>query len=70
MKVTKNKKLDIAYVQFRKGTVYKTVKIHEGLLMDLDRKGNVIGIEVLSLAELAPSLKVLNRGSGASKKAA
>ena len=62
MKVTKNKKLDLAYVQFRKGNIHKTVKIRDDLLIDLDKEGRILGIEVLSLSELAPSLKLIQRG--------
>ena len=54
MKVKKNTKLDVAYVQLRKGTVAKTIELRPGILMDLDKDGEVIGIEVLSIAKLAP----------------
>ena len=67
MKVTKNKKLDLAYIQFRKGSVSKTVKVMEEILIDLDSKGRVIGIEVLALAEMAPALKILNHGINVKK---
>lgn len=61
MKVTRDKKLNVAYVQFRKGSAAKTVKLRGGLLMDLDRKGQILGIEVLSLNETAPALKATKK---------
>ncbi len=61
MKVTSDKKLNVAYVQFRKGSASKTIKLRNGLLMDLDRKGQVLGIEVLSLSETAPELKTIKK---------
>jgi len=70
MKIEKNKKLDIAYVQFRKGTVYKTVKALKNVLIDLDKKGNILGIEVLSLSALAPTLKFAKRSLHADLKKA
>ena len=63
MKLSKNKKLNVAYVQFRKGSSVKTVKVMENILIDLDAKGRILGIEVLDLAELAPALKLLNKGT-------
>lgn len=56
MSLTKNKKLDIAYVQLKKGRVKETVEIRPGILIDLDRSGNILGIEVLSLRSIAPAL--------------
>jgi uncharacterized protein YuzE len=63
MKLSKNKKLNVAYIQFRKGFSAKTVKVMENILIDLDSKGRVLGIEVLDLTELAPALKLLNKGT-------
>jgi uncharacterized protein YuzE len=57
MKVEKNTKLDVAYIQLRKGTVKETLEMRPGLLFDLDKAGEVLGIEVLSLKKLAPLLK-------------
>lgn len=54
MRVKKNTKLDVAYVQLRRGAVAKTIELRPGILMDLDKNGEVIGIEVLSIAKLAP----------------
>ena len=61
MKVTRDKKMDVAYVQFRKGAAAKTVKLRDDLLMDLNRKGQILGIEVLSLSETAPELKPVKK---------
>ncbi|OFZ83294.1 MAG: hypothetical protein A2583_09215 [Bdellovibrionales bacterium RIFOXYD1_FULL_53_11] len=61
MKVTRDKKLNVAYVQFRKGIANKTVKLRNGLLMDVNKQGQIIGIEVLSLLETAPNLKRIKK---------
>jgi uncharacterized protein YuzE len=34
----------------KKAKVYKTVKMQDRLIVDVDRKGNVIGIEVLDVS--------------------
>jgi uncharacterized protein YuzE len=61
MKVTKSLKLDCAYIQLRKGRVAQTIELRPGILFDLDKNGEVIGIEVLSLEKLAPLLEVQKR---------
>lgn len=63
MKLTKNTKLDVAYVQLKRGKVFKTIKIKKGILVDLDKAGNVLGIEVLSLQGLAPHLKIAKKAA-------
>jgi uncharacterized protein YuzE len=57
MKVTIDKRMNVGYVQFRKGTASSTIQVRQDLLLDLDKKGQVLGIEVLSLSEMAPALK-------------
>jgi uncharacterized protein YuzE len=56
METTKDEKLDVAYVRLRNGKVAKTVEIKPGILLDIDSSGEVLGIEVLSVSKLAPSL--------------
>ncbi len=58
MKVSQDLKLDIGYVKLRTGKVVETVEVRPGVLLDLGKNGEVIGIEVLSLKELAPALMV------------
>jgi len=57
MKVKKDAKLDVAYIQLRRGRVAETIELRPGLLFDLDKKGEVVGIEVMSLEKLAPLLE-------------
>ena len=61
VKVTKNTKLDVGYVQLRRGRVHRTVELKPGILIDLDKSGEVLGIEVLSLKSLAPALASVKR---------
>jgi uncharacterized protein YuzE len=56
METTKDEKLDVAYVRLRHGKVSKTIEIKPGILLDIDNSGEVLGIEVLSVSKLAPSL--------------
>ena len=59
VRISKNRKLNVAYVQFRRGRVKTTVEFRPGVLVDLDKKGGILGIEVLSLSSVAPALSIL-----------
>lgn len=61
MEVTKDEALDVAYVRLRRGKVARTVEIRPGILVDVDKKGDVVGIEVLSVSKLAPALAATSR---------
>jgi len=69
MKVKKNTKLDVAYIQLRRGKVAKTVELKPGLLFDLDKSGEVLGIEVMSIEKLAPLLDSHRRKHASNKVA-
>ncbi len=55
-KTTINKELDVAYVQLHLGKVAKTVEFCPGMLVDFDKNGRVLGIEILAAQEMAPQL--------------
>ncbi|OGI91885.1 hypothetical protein A3A09_00410 [Candidatus Nomurabacteria bacterium RIFCSPLOWO2_01_FULL_42_20] len=47
MKITYDKIADAMYIYLNKAKVAKTIKMADKLLVDLDRSGKVLGIEVL-----------------------
>ena len=48
MNITYDKKADAMYIYFQKGKkIARTVELADLLVADLDRKGKVIGVEVL-----------------------
>ena len=55
--ITREDALDVAYVRLRRGRVAKTVEVRPGILVDLDKTGEVIGIEILSVSKIAPALE-------------
>ncbi len=57
MDIKTDKNLDVAYVKLKKGKVRSTVELRPGIIVDLDQNGQVLGIEVLSLTQLAPMLR-------------
>ncbi len=44
-----------AYLKLKKGKVAQTIKIKDSLIIDLDKKGGVLGVELL---DFAPPLSV------------
>jgi len=51
MKIEYSKDVDALYVYFREIDVAKTREIEEGVLVDLDSKGHIIGIEILDVSK-------------------
>ena len=51
MNVTFDKSADAMYVALKKGNVHKTVE-NGMVLMDVDKKGDVIGIEILNCSKI------------------
>lgn len=47
MKITYDPEADAAYIKIRNGNIHRTRKISNNLLVDVNRKGNVLGIELL-----------------------
>ncbi len=53
MKVTYDKSVDALYIELNKARVSKTIEKPGGIVVDLDKKGNVSGIEVLNYSKTA-----------------
>ncbi|PIP31703.1 DUF2283 domain-containing protein [bacterium (Candidatus Gribaldobacteria) CG23_combo_of_CG06-09_8_20_14_all_37_87_8] len=47
MKIQYDKIADAMYIYFKKGAVAQTKKISNRVLLDLDKEGNVLGMELL-----------------------
>ena len=47
MHITFDPKADALYIQFRSGRVAKTRRLADGVMVDVDRRGRVFGIEIL-----------------------
>jgi uncharacterized protein YuzE len=54
MNISYDKDADCLYIQFQHGKVKKTRKIDEGILVDLDDKGRIYGIEIVGVSESMP----------------
>ncbi len=47
MKVSYDKTADAMYIHLRDGKIKGTVKVNDRLMVDVDQKGNTIGVELL-----------------------
>ena len=62
MEISFDKAADAMYIEFKKGTSDSTKALDRQTIMDLDKKGNIMGIELLSVSKRIP-LKSLSEVS-------
>jgi uncharacterized protein YuzE len=58
MKITYDKIADALYIYLRKGKVAKTKKVTSRFLIDVDKRGNVLGIEILDVSRQIPKKEI------------
>jgi uncharacterized protein YuzE len=51
MKIEYDKEADALYIQLREAYVDDNIDIEEGVTVDLDDKGHIVGIEILDASE-------------------
>ena len=51
MKIEYSKEADALYVYFKEEFVAKSKEIEDGIIIDFDEKGQLIGIEVLDVSQ-------------------
>ncbi len=54
MEIDYDKEADAMYIEFRKGEFAKNKKIDDFTIIDLDDKGNILGIELLEVSKRIP----------------
>lgn len=57
MKFEYDPEADAAYVQVAEGTIADTREIADGVNIDFDENGNVLGIEILSVKARGPKVR-------------
>ena len=62
MEIRFDKDADAMYIQFKKGVFDRNKKIDDLTIIDLDKKGNLLGIELLDVSKRFPkeSLSQIN----------
>jgi uncharacterized protein YuzE len=58
MKIQYDKLADAMYIYFREGKGAKTIKVNDRLLIDVDKKGNALGIEMLGVSLQVPKKEI------------
>jgi len=54
MEISYDKQADAIYIEFRKGEFDKNKKIDDFTIIDLDKEGNILGIELLEVSKRIP----------------
>jgi uncharacterized protein YuzE len=54
MEINYDKEADAMYIEFRKGDFSKNKKIDDFTIIDLDKAGNILGIELLEVKRRIP----------------
>ncbi len=60
MKIEYSKEADAIYVYFREAFVAKSKEIEDGVVVDFDEKGQLIGIEVLDVSQRFSLADIVN----------
>jgi len=58
MKATYDKEADAMYIRVKKGRVKKTLELSDSLLVDIDARGTVLGIEMLDVSSKIPTRRI------------
>src|SRR3989344_1259752 len=57
MKITYDQQADAMYIYFKKGKIYDTNEIGAGFIVDQDKNGDVLGLEILNASRNLKMLK-------------
>jgi len=60
MKITYDKKADAVYIYVSEAKVAKTIPVNENVIVDLDRAGKLVGVEVLSASSQMSKKSISN----------
>ena len=55
MEIRYDKEADALYIEFRKGKFAKNKKLDDFTIIDLDKDGNMLGMELLQVSERIPA---------------
>jgi len=54
MRIHYDKKADALYIRFSEEKYFESEELKEGFIADLDKKGKLIGLEILDVSENLP----------------
>ena len=60
MKIEYSREADALYVYFREVDVAKSKEVEEGVVIDLDQEGHIVGIEILDASKRLTVRELVN----------
>ena len=60
MKIEYSREADALYVYFREVDVAKSKEVEEGVVIDLDKDGHIVGIEILDASKRLTARELVN----------
>ncbi|MBI5750043.1 MAG: DUF2283 domain-containing protein [Nitrospinae bacterium] len=60
MKIEYSKDVDALYIRLREAKITDSTDIEEGVTIDLDEKGHIVGIEILDASERLELSNIVN----------
>jgi uncharacterized protein YuzE len=60
MKIEYSKNVDALYIRLREAKIVDSMDIEEGVTVDLDEKGHIVGIEILDASEKLQLSELVN----------
>ena len=51
MRITYDEEIDALYIRLKETPYYESDEIKEGLILDFDKEGNLLGVEILDASE-------------------
>ena len=54
MNISYDKEGDTLYIEFRKGTFAENTKVNDFTIIDLDKNGNILGMEIIDASKRIP----------------
>jgi len=58
MKIEYDREADALYIQFQPGNAKETVKIRDGIVVDIAKDGKIYGIEILDVSRRIPPSQI------------
>jgi len=56
MKIVYDKVADALYIEFSNEEIYESKEISEGIIVDYNKEGNIVGMEILNLSKIKINL--------------
>lgn len=53
IKATYDKVADASYMYLNKGKVHKTLRLKYPIIVDIDKKGKILGVEMLNVSKIS-----------------